>query len=602
LLLSVQTPAQYLGGELNAVLKDPESVRLRFALAFPDTYSVGMSCMGIHVLYNILNSAPDILAERVFSPWPDMADRLRSSAIPLYSLETYAPLSEFDIVGFSLQHELQFTNVLMMLELGGIPICSRERDISCPLIIAGGQACANPEPLADFIDIFCPGDGEITALALAKAVMQMRGDFKDRKEFILAIVNRVPGLYAPSFYDPRTDSSGYISSVATAPEAPTLPVRASTIDDLENAIAPARCIVPFVETVHDRITIEIMRGCAGGCRFCQAGATRRPVRARKPETILALAAESCRATGHDEVSLSSLSSSDYPELEKLLEGFCARFNPSQINFSLPSLRAGEQLKLLPKYMSEVRKSGLTVAPEAGTDRLRAVINKDITEDNLMKGIEEAFRAGWNRMKLYFMVGLPTETDEDIRAIPELANRVSLLRKRMGSSQAQVQLSVAPFVPKSHTPFQWEAMRTEEYFRHALSLMLSNLSNRAIRLSMHTPGRSILEGVFARGNRYLSKTLTLAYSLGCGFDEWDEHHKPAAWGRAFSETGVVPAFHANRERSVQEILPWEVLDFGVRREWLLAERERAFRGEITPNCFIGSCSRCGACMRMNDGGM
>lgn len=600
LLLSVQTPAQYLGGELNAVVKEPDSTRLRFALAFPDTYAIGMSCLGLHVLYHVLNSEPDIAAERVFAPWPDMAEALRRESIPLYSLETYTPIKEFDIVGFSLQHELQFTNVLMMLDLAGIPLLAAERDMSHPLVIAGGQACANPEPLADFIDVFCPGDGEEVALAISQAVIEMRRDFRDRHQFILSIANRARGLYAPALYEPVRNSAGLIESIRSAPGAPRLPIRASRIDNLEKAVAPLRPIVPYVETVHDRVAIEIMRGCAGGCRFCQAGAVRRPVRHREPETILRIAEEAYRATGHEEINLASLSSSDYPHLENLLEGFCARFNPLLINFSLPSLRVGEQLRLLPRFMSQVRKSGLTIAPEAGTDRLRAVINKDITEDDLLKGVEEAFRAGWNRVKLYFMIGLPTETDEDIRAIPDLADKVSQLRRKVGGSPAQVQLSVAPFVPKAHTPFQWEPMQSEEYFLHALRTMLERLKNRAVQLSMHTPRRSVLEGVFARGDRTLGPALLQAARKGCCFDEWDEWFKPAAWAEIMSRAGIDPAFHANRARGRDEILPWDVLNFGISRKWLLEEREKAYRGEITPDCRRGPCSKCGACSPNSEG--
>ena len=592
----VRTPAQYVGGEWNMVRKDPAAVALRFCLAFPDTYSIGMSSAGMHVLYGILNRREDVYAERAFAPWLDMQERLRAAGLPLCSQETCTPLREFDVVGFSLQYEMGFTNLLDMLELGGIPLLAAERSAQDPIVVAGGSCAGNPEPMADFVDLFVIGDGEERINDLADACIALkRRRPQTRLDLLAELAARVPCSYAPALYDLQWRADGRLESLrprADVHPEPPAKVSAATIADLDAAFAPDRPLVPFVEVVHDRITIEIMRGCSRGCRFCHAGMTRRPVRWRSVETIVKLCEAQYAATGHSEISLASLSSSDYPELPRLIRELTARFAGRKVSLSLPSLRVDDQLEKLPELIGGVRKSTLTMAPEAATHRLRAVINKDLEEEDLIRGAEAAFEQGWSHVKLYFMVGLPTETDEDVAAIADLATRVSQLRRKTGKGPAPVNLSVAPFVPKPHTPFQWDPMASVQRIEQVRALLRSCLRSRAVRLAFHRPDRSFLEGVFARGDRRLGKVLLEAHRLGCRFDAWDETFDIVKWNQAFAAAGVGAEDYAYRAREKEEWLPWSHVDAGVSTEFLWRERERALSGQFTPDCRRAHCQSCG----------
>jgi len=597
LLAHVQSPAQYVGDEWNIVRKSPADVALRVCLVYPDTYSIGMSCTAMHILYGTLNERPDVYAERAFMPWGDMADRLRAEGIPLCSLETYTPLRRFDLVGFSLQYEMTYANVLEIMELGGIPILARDRTESDPIVVAGGPCALNPEPVADFVDLFVLGEAEERIHDLADAYIEMkRSGLPTREERILEIARRVPNTYAPSFYEVRWDAQGHLESLAPRNGFQgVLPDRIcrAVVEDFEHAYVPLRPIVPFVETVHDRITLEIMRGCTRGCRFCEAGMTRRPARWRSPGRLVEIAEAQYAATGHSQISLASLSSSDYPHLRELLLDLSRRFSNRKVSISLPSLRVSDQLRDLPGLLSGMKRSTLTIAPEAASARLRRVINKDISDDDLLRGVEAAYSMGWNHVKLYFMIGLPTETEDDVRAIADLALRVSRLKKMHGGGVGRVNLSVAGFVPKAHTPFERDGMATLEYLRECSVMLRGLLRSRAISLRIHRPERSVLEGVLARGDRRLGRVLLAAHRLGCRLDAWDEAFDFALWERAFSEAGIDPAFHAQRRREPDEVLPWSHIDAGVSVAFLRAERERAERGELTPDCRAGRCHACGA---------
>ena len=596
ILPAVQMPGQYVGAEWNMVRKDPAKVALRFCFAFPDTYAIGMSHSGLHILYGILNQRDDVYVERAFAPWTDMEERLRAERIPLCSLETFTPLREFDAIGFSLQYEMGFTNVLDMLELGGVPLLASDRGPEDPLIVAGGPCAFNPEPLADFIDLFVIGDGEDRINDLADACIELkRSGPVSRIEAICALVNSVPNVYAPALYQVEWLPDGRLKSIAPRSDqdmAVPGQVEPAVVEDLDRAYVPDRPIVPFVEVVHDRISIEIMRGCTRGCRFCHAGMTRRPVRCRSVENVVSLAEKQYASTGHSEIALTSLSSSDHPRLRQLVTQLAARFNNRKVSLSLPSLRVDDQLRELPHLIGQVRKPTLTLAPEAATDRLRNVINKDITEEDLYRGAEAAFRMGWRHIKLYFMVGLPTETDDDVIAIAEIAERVSQLRRRAGKARARVNLSIAPFVPKPHTPFQWEPMASTQRIEEIRSLLRRSIRSRSVVLKFHRPQRSFLEGVFARGDRKLGRLLLEAHRLGCRFDAWDETFHISRWTEAFSRTGISAERYANRPRTRDEVLPWSCVSAGVSEEFLWRERERAMRGELTSDCRGDRCHTCG----------
>jgi len=591
----VQTPGQYVGGEWNMVRKDPASVALRFCLVYPDTYAVGMSYDGLHILYGVLNARSDVYAERAFAPWLDMQQQLRLRHIPLCSLETFTPLREFDVIGVSLQYEMTFTNILDILELAGIPLLARDRKPDDPLIVAGGPCALNPEPVADFFDLFVLGEAEDRVSDLADACIQLKhAGLKTREDRLLHLVKQVPNTYAPSLYRVSWLPDGRVENIRPRDElVERVPARVeqAAVADFENAFAPTQPIVPFVETVHDRISIEIMRGCSRGCRFCHAGMTRRPVRCRSVERIVELAEALYAATGHAQISLTSLSSSDYPELPRLVAALARRFADRKVAVSLPSLRADDQLRRLPAMLAGMKKSALTIAPEAATDRLRRVINKDITDEDLFRGIEAAYNLGWRHVKLYFMIGLPTETDEDILAIARLAERVSGLRKKSRGGPGRVNLSIAPFIPKPHTPFQREPMAPMERIEEIAAILGAEIRNRSISLKIHRPERSFIEAVFARGDRRLAPLLIQAHKLGCRFDAWDETFRFSLWQQAFERSAVDGAFYANRRRATDEYLPWNHISAGITQAFLAEERARAKRGQITPDCRLGRCTKC-----------
>jgi radical SAM family uncharacterized protein len=594
LLPKVTMPAQYVGAEWNMVRKDPARAALRVCIAFPDTYTIGMSCAAVHVLYGVLNRRPDVYAERAFAPWLDMQAQLRAERVPLCSLETFTPLREFDVLGFSLQYEMGFTNLLDMLELGGIPLRAADRAPSDPLIVVGGACAFNPEPVADFIDLAILGDGEERINDLADTCIALKNSPpRTREEALRFLVKNVRNAYAPALYEVRQAADGRIESVRPragtgAPER----VEAAMVEDFESAYVPDRPIVPYVETVHDRISVEIMRGCTRGCRFCHAGMTRRPLRVRSVERVLAICEAQCAATGWSEISLASLSSSDYPDLAGLVRAVDRRFSPRGVSINLPSLRVDAQLSDIPKMISGVRKSGLTIAPEAATDRLRRVINKDIVEADLYAGVEAAFAQGWNHVKLYFMAGLPTETDEDVLAIVDVAERVSDLRRKGGRPPALVNVSVAAFVPKPHTPFQWDPMVPPERIDAVRDMLRKRLRRRSVNLRVHHAQRSFLEGVFARGDRRLGRVLLEAHALGCRFDAWDESFDFVKWRQAFERAGLTPEQYACRAFDRSETLPWSHLSAGVSQEFLRAERERADQAVYTPDCRCDACRACG----------
>jgi radical SAM family uncharacterized protein len=593
----VETPGQYIGGEWNSIKKEDSSIDVTFALAFPDTYAIGMSHQGMQILYGLLNERKDTACERVFAPWYDMEAALREHDIPLYSLESFRPLGEFDIIGFSLQYEMSYTNVLNMLDLAKIPLRREERTRDDPLVIAGGPLALTPEPISDFIDIFFVGDGEEKLPQFIECFKAMKhsGNFS-REEKILSLVKEMNNLYAPSLYEVSYDSDDVINRIE--PKQPGVPpvVRGASVSNLGKAYFPESPIVPYVKTVFERISIEVMRGCTQGCRFCQAGMTKRPNRIRSVDKILNMSGDCYRNTGHDEISLGALSISDYPHLKDLMTRMGEAFNPEDVNISFPSLRVSEELIELPSYLNTVRKSGLTFAPEAATTRLRKVINKNISNEDLFAGVREAYKEGWNLVKLYFMVGLPTETDEDVEAIANLAYRVSSLRREVKGSVGNVNITVSPFVPKAHTPFQWEPMVSLERLKDIRRMIMSKIRHRRIRIKFSKPERSILEGVFARGNRKLGKVILQAWQDGCRFDAWDDFFDYDKWVSAFEKAGVNENPYLYRERGEDEILPWDHLSSGIIKEFLVSERKKSLEQEYTPDCFVDGCPDCGACAR------
>lgn len=589
ILNRVEKPARYIGGEVNSVTKDTDRVSVRFGFAFPDTYEIGMSYMGMQILYDILNKNDDIYCERIFAPAPDMEALMRNCGRELFTLETFTPVKELDMVGFTLQYELSYTNILNILELGGIPLLREERGEEYPVIVAGGPCAYNPEPLADFIDLFMIGDGE----ELLEQVCILRKETSTREEFLKAAC-LLDGVYVPAFYEPVYNEDGTIKEIRKLYDKAPDRVRRALINDLDKAEFPVNNIVPFIETVHDRCVVETFRGCTRGCRFCQAGMIYRPVRERKQDTIKQLAQKQLANTGHDELSLLSLSTSDYSGFEELALSLMDMCSGQNVALSLPSLRLDSFSFKVLEEIQGYRKSGLTFAPEAGSQRLRDVINKNITEENIFGAVEQAIELGWEHIKLYFMAGLPGETLEDLDGIGEIAGRIMDINfKKRGKKggRFRVTISVSNFVPKPHTPFQWEPQDTPDMFIKKHNYLTGKLRIKGVTFNYHETGTSNLEAVFARGDRRVGKALARAHELGCRFDGWTEHFKPQLWQKAFEDTAVDPEFYSYRRRSYEEVLPWDIIDTFITKEFLMRENEKAKKEQVTPDCRNG-CAGCG----------
>lgn len=594
LLLSVQKPGRYSGGEPGSVIKDKSSVDVRFAFCFPDTYEIGMSHLGMKILYSQFNSRDDIWCERVFAPWLDFEEVMRKENIPLFALESRDPIKDFDFIGFTLQYEMAYTNVLNMLDLAGIPLKSSDRKDLSPLVVAGGPCACNPEPLADFVDIFFLGEGEEVDLEVIDLYKDYKKNGKSKEEFLNAAA-KIEGVYVPSLYDISYNADGTIAAITNKGDAPKS-IRKRIIKDLDKVFYPDNFVVPLIEIVHDRVVEEVFRGCIRGCRFCQAGFIYRPVREKSAETVNRQAKCLCENTGYDEISLSSLSTSDYTEIEPLLEDMLDWTEKSHVSLALPSLRIDNFSEELLEKINHVRKSGLTFAPEAGTQRLRDVINKNVTEEEIINTCKTAFEGGYTAVKLYFMLGLPTETDEDLKGIAELGQKIvntfyNLPNKPKGKS-VSVSISVSTFVPKPFTPFQFAPQITEDEIRRRQEFLKNSITTRKISLSYHDSKTSFLEGVLARGDRRLGAVLESAVKNGCRFDSWTECFNLDNWLAAFKNCGIDPAFYANRQREYDEITPWEHLDYGVTKEFLVRECRTALSEKTTPNC-REKCSACGA---------
>ena len=599
LLLSVQKPGRYAGNEQGSVIKDKSKVDLRFAFCFPDTYEVGMSHLGMKILYSQFNAREDIWCERVFAPWVDFEEVMRENGIPLFALESHDPLTEFDIIGFTLQYELCYTNVLNMLDLSGIPIKSSERKGLKNLVVAGGPCVCNPEPLADFVDIFFLGEGEEVDLEVIDLYRECRDNNVSKEEFLQKAA-QIEGVYVPSLYDIEYNSDNTIKAITPKCNAPST-VKKRIIKDLDNCFYPETFVTPFIEIIHDRAVQEVFRGCIRGCRFCQAGFIYRPVREKSADTVNSQAKCLCENTGYEEISLSSLSTSDYTELETLLSEMLDWSDEQKVSISLPSLRVDNFSPELLENVKKVKKSGLTFAPEAGTQRLRDVINKNVTEEEIMRTCLTAFQGGYTSVKLYFMLGLPTETDEDLIGITALGQKIVNMFYEMPDrprgKSVNVSISVSTFVPKPFTPFQYEPQDDLAEVERKQKLLVESLTTKKITLSWHDSKTSILEGVFARGDRRLGKVIYEAHKLGCKFDGWGEMFDYDKWMKAFEIAGVDPNFYNHRTRDFEEILPWSHLDYYVTEKFLQEENRLAHAAAVTPNC-REKCSNCGAaCMKV-----
>jgi radical SAM family uncharacterized protein len=576
LLPRVQTPAQYIGGELNSIVKDHCQVRGKLCLAFPDTYTLGMSHHGLQVLYTIMNNDPRWACERAFAPWVDFETLLRRERLPLYSLETFTPLADFDVVGFSLQYEVCYTNVLTMLDLGGIPLHAGDRTLAHPLVIAGGPGAQNPELLAPFVDLFVIGDGEESLPWIMDRWMSLKEAGKQSREHMLAeLVGAVPWAYAPRFYEPEYHADGTLAAMnRTRSDVPRSILACTIQQDFDAIPLPTRPVVPFVQTPHDRIAIEIMRGCPWQCRFCQSTVIKRPLRVRSVEMIVQAALESYRNTGHDEISLLSLSTSDYPYFEELVNRMHEVFTPLGVNISLPSLRINHQLRTLPNLMQGARKSGLTLAPEVARDDMRVQIRKPIKNDDLYEGCRVAFKNGWQKVKLYFLIGLPGERRADLDGIVDMAETIARIGKEVRGRFVEVTASVSNFVPKPHTPYQWNGMQTRQYLQEAGQYLRRRCRLNSVRIKQHDIECSLLEGVLTRGDRRVAAALEEAWRRGCRLDGWRECFKPDVWWQTFADLGIDPAFYSQRHRPTDEVLPWDHVNVKKGREYLEKEQNRS----------------------------
>ncbi len=596
----VQKPGRYIGGELNSVEKDPSTVDMRFAFCFPDTYEIGMSHLGIKILYYLINEREDAYCERVFAPWLDMEEQMRKVGLPLFTLETGTPLSEFDLIGFTLQYEMSFTTCLYMLELGGVPLLAKDRHGLENLVVGGGPCACNPEPIADFFDLFMLGDGEEVMMDLLDLYKEYKGQGASREEFLKA-ASHIGGIYVPSLYDVSYNEDGTVKAVSPVGDAPAV-VRKRVVADLDSAYYPDKFLVPYIDIVHDRAVEEIYRGCIRGCRFCQAGFLYRPIREKSVDTINAQAKSLCESTGYDEISVISLSTSDYSGIQPLLSDMADWTAEQKINISLPSLRIDTFSDELVEKLNLIRRSGLTFAPEAGSQRMRDVINKNITEEDIMKSVRIAFANNYATVKLYFMLGLPYETMADVEAIVDLGKQIvdAFYQNpdRVKGRHLTVNISASPFVPKPYTPFQWEPQDTKASIEEKQERLHELAAKTRLHISSHHSDTIFLEAAFARGDRRLCKVIRKAFEKGCYFDSWDNCFDIDKWMEAFEECGLDPAFYSNRRRSYDEVLPWDHLDNGPSKEFLIRENEKAKEAAVTPNC-REQCSNCGA-QRLNDG--
>ncbi len=599
ILMQIEKPARYIGGEVNSVMKEKEKVDIRFAMCFPDVYEIGMSHLGIQILYDMFNRREDTWCERVYSPWTDLDKVLREKNIPLFALESQDPVRDFDFLGITIQFEMCYTNILQILDLSRIPLHSSDRTEKDPFVIGGGPCTCNPEPLADFFDIFYIGEGETVYDELLDAYKTWKSSGKSRKAF-LETAAQIEGLYVPAFYDPEYNTDGTLKSfVPNNINAPAT-VKKQVVMDVTDASYPMNPVVPFIKATQDRVVLEIQRGCIRGCRFCQAGMIYRPTRERNVDKLKEYARTMLKNTGHEEISLSSLSSSDYSDLKELVTFLIDEFRGKGINISLPSLRIDAFSLDVMSKVQDIRKSSLTFAPEAGSQRMRNVINKGLTEEDILDGAGQAFEGGWTKVKLYFMLGLPTETEEDMREIARLSDRVARryyeIPKDQRNGKCQITASSSFFVPKPFTPFQWAPMCTaEEYMRRAGIVkeeFQSQLNRKSLKYNWHDAQVTVLEGVMARGDRKTGRVIEEAYRLGCLFDSWTESFHNDLWMQAFENTGIDPDFYNLRERREDELFPWDFIDTGVTRKFLRREWENAMNESVTPNC-RQQCSGCGA---------
>ena len=599
ILLNIEKPARYIGNEVNSVMKDKDQVDIRFAMCFPDVYEIGMSHLGIQILYHMFNERPDVWCERVYSPWPDLDARMRKDNIPLFALESQDPIRSFDFLGITIQFEMCYTNILQVLELSGIPLEASERTEEDPIVIGGGPCVYNPEPIAEFFDVFYIGEGETVYDQLFDVYKKNKAEGKSRREFLEAAC-QIPGIYVPMFYDAEYQEDGTLHSFTRNYEKAPEMIEKQVLMDVTHAPYPKAPVVPFIKATQDRVVLEIQRGCIRGCRFCQAGMIYRPTRERDVEELKKWADTMLKTTGYEEISLSSLSSSDYSKLPELINYLMEICPERGVNISLPSLRIDAFSLDVMKKVQDIKKSSLTFAPEAGSQRMRNVINKGLTEEDILEGAGKAFEGGWNKVKLYFMLGLPTETEEDIKGIAHLSEKIAEryyeIPKDQRNGKCQITASSSFFIPKPFTPFQWAPMNRKEEFLEKARIVKAEvramLNQKSIRYNYHEADISMLEGVLARGDRRTAKVVLQAYRNGALFDSWSEYFRPEAWEKAFEETGIDPDFYTVRERSVDELLPWDFINAGVSKKFLIREWEQAKAETVTPNC-RQRCSGCGA---------